>query len=314
MAVPDYQSLMRPLLDFSSDGHEKRIKDAIDGIATKLHLTDEDRVELLPSGKKTVLSDRVQWAATYLAKAGAIQRTKRAHFQITDLGRQLLKDHPDGISVPVLKQFPEFLDFLTGGSPGGSTNEQINIPVGSSEITSSVATPDEAIQQAEKQITDALKGQLLDRISELSPAFFESLVIDLIVAMGYGGSRASVVQRLGKSGDAGIDGVVNEDPLGLDVVYVQAKRYAAANSIGRDVIQQFAGALDGKRATKGIFLTTSSFTKGAAEYVNTIPKRIILIDGSELTRLMVQYGVGVRTEQTVEIKRIDLDYFDEGDE
>jgi restriction system protein len=254
---------MRPLLEYCADGLEKRVKDAIVGIANELHLTDEERLELLPSGKKTVLSDRVHWAATYLAKARAIERTKRAHFRITDRGRQLLKEHTEGINVTTLKQFPEFLDFIAGGSTSGAPGEQVNIASSSSEIVNSAVTPEEAIQHAQKQITDALKGLLLERILDLSPAFFESLVIDLIVAMGYGGSRANVVQRLGKSGDEGIDGVVNEDPLGLDVVYIQAKRYAAENTIGRDRIQQFAGALDGRRATKGIFLTTSSFSKGA---------------------------------------------------
>jgi restriction system protein len=182
------------------------------------------------------------------------------------------------------------------------------------EINESAVTPEEAVQQAEAQIFENLKSQLLVRIWELSPSFFERLVVDLVVAMGYGGSRDSVVQRLGKSGDEGIDGVVNEDPLGLDVVYIQAKRYAADNTIGRERIQQFAGALVGQGASKGVFVTTSSFSKGAIEYAIKVPQRIILIDGKELARLMVQYGVGVRIERTVEIKRIDLDYFGEGDE
>ena len=250
MAVPDYQSLMLPLLQYCSDGSEKRIKDAVDSISDNLHLSEEDRSELLPSGKQTVISNRLHWAATYLIKANALERTKRAHFRITDRGKHLLKEYPGSINVATLRKFPEFLAFLTGGTSEDTASEQVNAPIASSEVANSATTPEEAIQQAEKQITDALTGLLLDRIWELSPAFFESLVVDLIVAMGYGGSRASVVQRLGKSGDAGIDGVVNEDPLGLDVVYIQAKRYAANNTIGRESIQQFAGALDGKRATK----------------------------------------------------------------
>ena len=182
------------------------------------------------------------------------------------------------------------------------------------ELPESAVTPEEAIAQAENQIFENLKSQILVRTLEKSPSFFESLVVDLIVKMGYGGSRESVVQRLGKSGDEGIDGVVNEDALGLDVVYIQAKRYAADNTIGRERIQQFAGALVGQGASKGVFVTTSSFSKGAVEYAIKVPQRIILIDGKKLDQLMVQYGVGVRVERTVEIKRIDLDYFDEGDE
>ena len=182
------------------------------------------------------------------------------------------------------------------------------------ELPESAVTPEEAIQQAEAQIFENLKSQLLVRIWELSPSFFESLVVDLIIKMGYGGSRESVVQRLGKRGGEGIDGVVNEDALGLDVVYIQAKRYAADNTIGRERIQQFAGALVGQGASKGVFVTTSSFSKGAVDYAIKVPQRIILIDGKKLAQLMVQYGVGVRIERTVEIKRIDLDYFDESDE
>jgi restriction system protein len=178
----------------------------------------------------------------------------------------------------------------------------------------SSATPEEMLQTAEAAIAEKLSTQLLERIQELSPAFFERLVVDLIVAMGYGGSRDGVVKRLGKSGDEGIDGVVNEDPLGLDVLYVQAKRYAPDNTVGRERIQQFAGALVGQGASKGVFVTTSSFTSGAVQYAQRVPQRIILIDGSELTRLMMQYGVGVRTDRTVELKRIDLDYFEEAED
>lgn len=189
-------------------------------------------------------------------------------------------------------------------------------PVPNSTPVSAIgsATPEEAIQGAEEEITGNLQSQLLDRIFELSPSFFEQLVVDLIVAMGYGGSRGTVAQRLGKSGDEGIDGIVNEDPLGLDVVYLQAKRYAKDNTIGRPIIQQFAGALVGQGAAKGVFITTSSFSSGAIEFAEQVPQKIILIDGEKLAKLMIQYGVGVRIERTVEIKRIDLDYFEESEE
>jgi restriction system protein len=313
MTIPDYQSLMRPLLAFASDGSEKNINDAIKGIADQLKLTDEERHQLLPSGKQAIFANRVHWARTYLDKAGAIKRTRRSHFEITDRGKKLLTENTARIDVKVLKQFPEFIAFQTPKAID-ETGGAISPAPPAIEIPDSAVTPEEAIQQAEAQIFDNLKSQLLVRIWELSPSFFESLVVDLIIKMGYGGSRESVVQRLGKSGDEGIDGVVNEDALGLDVVYIQAKRYVADNTIGRERIQQFAGALVGQGASKGVFVTTSSFSKGAVEYAIKVPQRIILIDGKRLAQLMVQYGVGVRVERTVEIKRIDLDYFDEGDE
>ena len=314
-SIPDYQSLMRPLLAFGLDGSEKNINDAIKSIADQLKLTEEERNQLLPSGKQPIFSNRLHWARTYLDKAGAIKRTRRSHFEITDRGKQLLADNPTRVDAKVLKQFPEFIAFQ---SPKAIDETGIGVAPSSAtaatELPESAVTPEEAVQQAEAQIFENLKSQLLIRISELSPSFFERLVVDLVVAMGYGGSRASVIQRLGKSGDEGIDGIVNEDPLGLDVVYIQAKRYAADNTIGRERIQQFAGALVGQGASKGAFVTTSSFSKGAIEYAIKVPQRIILIDGKELARLMVQYGVGVRIERTVELKRIDLDYFDEGEE
>jgi restriction system protein len=313
MPIPDYQSLMRPLLAFGSDGSEKNINDAINGIANQLGLTKDERHQLLPSGKQAIFANRVHWARTYLDKAGAIKRTRRSHFVITDRGKQLLTDNPIRIDVQVLKKFPEFVAFQSPKISGETENDD-SLPPAANDIQESAVTPEEAIQQAEGQIFATLRSQLLIRIGELSPSFFERLVVDLVVAMGYGGTRASVIQKLGKSGDEGIDGVVNEDPLGLDVVYIQAKRYAADNTIGRDRIQQFAGALVGQGASKGVFVTTSSFSKGAIEYAIRVPQRIILIDGEELTRLMVQYGVGVRIERTVEIKRIDLDYFDEGED
>lgn len=312
MSIPDYQSLMRPLLAFAADGSEKNINNAIKGIADQLKLSDDERNQLLPSGKQAIFANRVHWARTYLDKAGAIKRTRRSHFEITDRGKQLLADNPTRIDVQVLKKFPEFVAFQTPKTID-QTAAGTAAPL-ATELPESAVTPEEAMQQAEAQIFENLKSQLLIRIWELSPSFFESLVVDLIVKMGYGGSRDNVVQRLGKSGDEGIDGVVNEDPLGLDVVYIQAKRYAADKTIGRERIQQFAGALVGQGASKGVFVTTSSFSKGAVEYAIKVPQRIILIDGDELARLMVQYGVGVRVERTVDIKRIDLDYFDDGEE
>ena len=221
---------------------------------------------------------------------------------VTDRGRELLKQNPDRVDARTLRQFPEFLAFQTPRvvrDPQAESSDQVK---------------EQELQSAEDTISASLRTQLLECVLELSPALFERLGVDLIVAMGYGGSRNAVVQKLGKSGDEGIDGIVNEDPLGLDVVYVQAKRYALDNTIGRERIQQFAGALVGQGASKGVFVTTSSFSRIAAEYAFRIPQRIILVDGKELTRLMMQYGVGVRTERTIELKRIDLDYFEEIDD
>jgi restriction system protein len=312
MAVPDYQTLMRPLLSFAQDGAEKSIGDAIKTLSNEFKLTEEERLQLLPSGKQTLLANRVHWARTYLDKAGAIKKTRRSHFVITSRGQELLQKYPKRIDISVLNQFPEFVAFRTkhadgdGGKPKNGTTTPLQ-PIDS-------ATPEEAIQAAEEEITQHLQSQLLERIAELSAEFFEQLVVDLIVAMGYGGSRGAVAQRLGKSGDEGIDGVVNEDPLGLDVVYLQAKRYAANNTVGRPMIQQFAGALVGQSASKGVFITTSSFSSGAIEFADQVPQKIVLIDGEKLANLMIQYGVGVRVERIVNIKRIDLDYFEEGDE
>lgn len=310
MSIPDYQTLMRPLLAFGQDGKEKNIGEAIKALGEEFHLTDEEFTQLLPSGKQTLFSNRVHWARTYLDKAMAIKRTRRSHFIITDRGRQLLTTNAKRIDVSVLNQFPEFVEFRT------KKNDEATHPASTKDIsTPSIgsATPEEAIQAAEEEISENLQGQLIERIFELSPAFFEQLVVDLIVAMGYGGSRGAVAQRLGKSGDEGIDGIVNEDPLGLDVVYLQAKRYAKDNTIGRPMIQQFAGALVGQGASKGVFITTSSFSSGAIEFAEHVPQRIILIDGPKLAKLMLQYSVGVRTERIVEIKRIDLDYFEESE-
>lgn len=310
MAVPDYQTFMRPLLLLAADGMEHGINNAIGELAEQFHLSDEDRSQLLPSGLGTVLANRVSWAKTYLMKAGALEKTRRAHFRITDRGKDLLREHPDGINSQILRKFPEFIAFQqpldersgdrkTAAADGSQSNE------------APPETPEEAIERAENEITRVLQENLLSRIHELSPAFFERLVVDLIVAMGYGGSREYVAQAIGKSGDQGIDGIVNEDVLGLDRVYIQAKRYAADNVIGREQIQQFAGALVGHAASKGVFFTTSTFSRTATEYAQKVPQRIILIDGKMLTKLMVQYNVGVRRERSVELKRVDFDYFED---
>jgi restriction system protein len=308
MAIPDYQTLMRPLLAYAQDGGEKYIRAAFDVLAAEFLLTPEERQQMLPSGKQVIFENRVHWARTYLDKAGAIERTRRSHFQITERGRQLLRNHPTRVGVAELRQFPEFQKFQT---PKDGEGPRVSEAPEASTITdiTAQATPEEAVQTAENQLVESLRGDLLERITEMPPAFFEQLVVDLIVAMGYGGSRSNVAKRIGRSGDEGIDGIVNQDALGLDVVYIQAKRYAPGNTIGREQIQQFTGALVGQGATRGVFFTTSSFTRPATEFAERVPQRIILVDGDRLTQLMTQYGVGVRVDRTVEIRRIDLDYF-----
>ena len=306
MAIPDYQSLMRPLLAYAQDGGEKYIRAAFDVIAMQFDLSPEERQQMLPSGKQIIFENRVHWARTYLDKAGAIVRTRRSHFQITERGLRLLKDFPHRIGVTELRQFPEFQKFQ---APKEDQGDLLNLATSSTPDVVEQSTPEEAIQAAEIQIVESLRSDLLERIGEMAPAFFEQLVVDLIVAMGYGGSRSNVAKRIGRSGDEGIDGIVNEDALGLDVVYIQAKRYARGNTIGREQIQQFTGALVGQGAMRGVFFTTSTFTRPAVEYAERVPQRIILIDGDKLTQLMIQYGVGVRVERTIEIRRVDLDYF-----
>jgi restriction system protein len=311
MSIPDYQSFFRPLLAYCEDGAEHTVGGAMEALSIKFALSDEDRRAVIPSGGQTIVRNRVQWAGTYLQKAGALERTRRGHFRVTERGRSLLRQYPERIDIRALRQFPEFVAFVTprpkeesGTGEAGTPAESIQAPVPNE-------TPDEIIERARASIDAKLESDLLERIAENSPAFFERLVVDLIVAMGYGGSRERVVRMVGRSGDEGIDGIVNEDALGLDVVYIQAKRYAADQTIGREKIQQFAGALVGQGATKGVFVATCGYSRGARDYAQKVPQRIILIDGPELARLLLRYNVGVRTEREFAIKRIDLDYFEE---
>jgi len=310
MPIPDYQTLMRPLLAYGADGTEKSVREAAGALANQFNLTPDELEERVTNGKEALFRNRIRWAQTYLKKAGAMVRTRTAHFQITQRGISLLKQHPDRIDVTVLKQFPEFVAFQTRKT-GDDT--KAGVTTTSSPESAPAATPDEIITDAVAEIQSRLETDLIDRIAEQSPKFFEAMVVDLIVAMGYGGSRENIVQRIGRSGDHGIDGIVNEDALGLDVVYIQAKRYDRNNAVQREQVQSFAGALEGKRATKGIFVTTCSFTSGAKKYAESVHKRIILIDGQELVRLLIRYGVGVRVERDIQIKRVDLDYFDRDD-
>lgn len=307
MAVPDYQSLMLPLLRFAGEKKEETSTvEAVEALAKKLNLTDEDLKEMLPSGIQFTFVNRVGWATTYMKKAGLLEATRRGYYQVTSRGQELLKKQPKFINVKLLKQYPEFLEFQQ--LKGTRTGDKISAP---KEITdTSTATPSEALETAYENLRDELVAELLGRLKKSSPSYFERVVVELLVKMGYGGSRADAGKAIGKSGDGGIDGIIKEDKLGLDVVYIQAKRWDN-NPVGRPAVMQFAGALQGQRANKGIFLTTSRFTDDARSYVSQIGSKIVLIDGEQLTNLMIEHDVGVSTVSLYPVKKIDTDYFDE---
>ncbi|ORJ59860.1 restriction endonuclease [Geothermobacter hydrogeniphilus] len=304
MTIPDYQALMLPLLVLASDGKVHAIRDAREQIAANLELTNEEREELLPSGRQPVFDNRIAWAKTYLLQAGLLNAPRRAHFQITDRGRQVLAENPTGIDTKLLDRFPEFVKFRTAGKKADEDKSRV---VGED---SESATPEEMLESAHQQIRSDLAADLLNRIKAAPPSFFERLVVELLVKMGYGGSRKEAGKALGRSGDEGIDGIINEDRLGLDIIYLQAKRWEG--TVGRPEIQKFVGALHGKRARKGVFITTGSYSSEARDYVRNIDPKVVLIDGVELAELMIDFGLGVTTTAIYEIKRVDSDYF--GDE
>jgi restriction system protein len=302
MAIPDYQKIMLPLLKYSSDGIEHSFRDAVEKVANFFGVTDIERSELLPSGKYPIFDNRVGWAKTYLTKACLLEVPKRGYFNISERGVNLLKKSPSEITSKSLEQFEEFKEFASQ-----KKSHQTNI---SSEIiiSNDNSTPEDVLAKAYIELKESIELEVLEQIKSVSPMFFEQLVIDLLVSMGYGGNRQDAARAVGKSGDGGIDGIINEDRLGLDVIYIQAKRWD--NVVGRPEIQKFAGALEGQRARKGIFITTSSFTKEAIDFANNIQKKIILIDGKRLSKLMVENNVGVSVVGTYAIKKIDLDYFE----
>lgn len=301
MPIPDYQAMMLPLLNFSRDGKEHSAREASDALAELYSLSEDERKELLPSGQQAVFTNRVAWARTYLKQAGLIEATRRGFFRISGRGLEVLKKKPASIDVKFLEQFPEFLEFR-------NRRKDKDEVVESAEV--SQQTPEESLESAYQKLRYDLGQELLNQVRQCSPSFFEKLVIDLLVKMGYGGTRKDAGSAVGKSGDGGIDGIIKEDRLGLDIIYVQAKRWEG--TVGRPEIQKFAGALQGQRARKGIFLTTSGFTADAIDYVSRIDSKIVLIDGDTLSQLMIDHGVGVATSATYEVKRVDSDYFTEG--
>lgn len=306
MAIPDYQTLMLPVLKLASDGNEHRFSVAVETLADEFQLTSEERTELLPSGTQALFTNRVGWARSYLKQAGLVDSPRRGFFLITQRGRDLLGTNPERIDISVLQQYPEFVAFR---SRKKSTDRSKRSSQEEATDDGTSQTPEDALASAYTILHDALDDEILSAVKEASPSFFERLVVDLLVKMGYGGNRQDAGRALGKSGDGGIDGIINEDRLGLDVIYIQAKRWEGA--VGRPEIQKFAGALQGQRARKGVFITSSTFSKEAVDYVTRIESKIILIDGSRLARLLVENDVGVSTVGHYAIKKLDSDYFEE---
>jgi restriction system protein len=319
VAIPDFQTFMRPVLAFHADGHEHRADQVREAVAAEFRLTDEDRRVMMSSGRVPLHHNRIAWAVTYLAQARSLERTRRGYTTITQRGRELLQSCPDGLSKQDLERFPEFVEFLNRSrnrpSQRGATNPPAAVvsglePNGGAGVDPRMpveSTPEEVIDAAYREHRSVLVGEMLDRIKKQSPEFFEALVLDVLTAMGYGGSRADAAERLGRTGDGGIDGIVREDALGLDVIYVQAKRWDG--SVGRPVIQGFVGALHGAHAEKGVLITTSSFTTEALRYADSVAARVILLDGEQLAGLMIDYDVGVTETTRIQLKRIDSDYF-----
>jgi restriction system protein len=308
MAVPDYQSLMLPLLKYAgSRDQEVSTGEAVEALAVELGLSEEDRKEMLPSGVQPTFDNRVGWAATYMKKAGLLTPTRRGYYCITERGQALLRTRPSRIDVRLLRQYPEFLEFqnLKGARRPTQANDDAIVE------ESEDATPSEVLEQGYQSLRNQLADELLEKLKTVSPAFFERVVVELLVRMGYGGSRSDAGRAIGKTGDGGIDGIIKEDKLGLDVVYIQAKRWGE-NPVGRPDVMQFAGALQGQRATKGIFLTTSRFTDDAQRYVAQIGSKIVLIDGKQLADLMIDHDVGVSTVSLYPVKKVDSDFFNEG--
>ena len=302
MAIPDYQTCMLPLLSFAGDDAEHQLKEAVQYFAQKFNLTNDEVNEFLPSGQQPVLINRIGWARTYLKKAGLLATPRRGYFQITARGHGVLKEKPQGINVKYLERFPEFLEFRTTKREADGTVDVVVSP----DIAPG-QTPHEALENAYERLRAELANEISQLLSTSDPSQFEIIVVELLVRMGYGGSRKDAGKAIGKSGDEGIDGIIKEDHLGLDNVYIQAKRWEA--TVGRPEIQKFAGALQGQRARKGIFITTSEFSREAQEYVSRIESKIVLIDGKMLARLMIDFGVGVTSIASYEIKKIDSDYF-----
>lgn len=301
MPIPDFQALMRPLLQLASDGKEHSVKESVSRLASEFSLSELERKMLLPSGVQPIFTNRVAWTKAHLKMASLLDSSRRGYFQITELGKKILDENPDRIDLKVLRAIPGYLDARNGKKPDDSKPPLID--------AEESRTPEEQMEFAFAALRGNLGREILEKLLKSSPSFFENTVVELVVAMGYGGTRKDAGQAIGQSGDEGIDGIIKEDRLGLDTIYLQAKRWS--QTVGRPEIQKFAGALQGFRAKKGIFITTSDFSREAVDYASRIDSKIVLIDGEFLWNLMIDFGIGVTKTATYEIKRIDHDYFDE---
>lgn len=299
MAIPSYEDMMLPLLNFASDKKEHSIYEAIEYIKNYYEISEEESAVLLKSGKQSVVSNRVGWARTYLKKAGLLDSQQRARFNITDLGLSVLREKPPKITDKYLMQFKSFQEFQ---------KRDVTRKTEHLETETEVKTPLETLEDSYTTLRSNLADELLSNIAKCSPKFFENLVVDLLVGMGYGGSIIDAGQTIGKSGDGGIDGIIKEDKLGLDVIYIQAKRWEGP--VGAKEIRNFVGALAGQKANKGVFITTSCFTKDAINFVQQIQQKVILIDGQQLAQLMIDYDIGVSLEKAYHVKRVDHDFFE----
>ncbi len=304
MMIPDFQTIMLPLLQILEDKQEHTLQELINKISDKFELSEEERKEYLSSGNQAIINNRVSWAKTYLKKAGLLDSPKRATFVITDKGLEVLSKRPERIDVSFLKTLPKFKEWREDFSPREKEEHSRD-----ENTLFSEKTPQELLDYSHQKLTNELSIELLDNVKNSSPEFFENLVIDLLVKMGYGGSKREAGKAVGKSGDGGIDGIINEDKLGLDKIYIQAKKWEG--SIPIKEIRDFAGALLGQKAKKGIFITTSNFPNSAYDFVHNIEHNIILIDGKKLTELMIEHNVGLSVQSVYEVKKIDADYFEE---
>lgn len=308
MKIPDFQSIMLPLLNFYSDNLEHTTSETIEYLAKEFNLTEEDLAELLPSGTQRIFPNRVYWAIAHLKMANLIENTQRAHYKITSNGLELLSANPEKVNLKLLKTIPEYVEHTKSikkerYSKIDDSDESI------SDTDDNELTPEENLEYSYQKIQKSLAQELLQKIKKISPSFFERLVVELLVKMGYGGSLKDAGKSIGKSGDEGIDGIIKEDRLGLDVIYVQAKRWEGV--VGRPELQKFVGALAGQGAKKGIFITTSYFSKEALDYTPKNETKIVLIDGEQLARYMIDFDLGVSTMSTYLVKKIDSDYFEE---
>lgn len=305
MPVPDYETMMLAVLR-SFAGGATRVSDCIPSLIKEFNISEDEAAELQPSGRKTILADRAHWARTYMSKAGLLSSPKRNVHHVTERGRALLAENPMRIDNSVLARFDGFSDWRTATTE--SKSDQLRGRAESLEFTKS-ATPDEVLDRAFLELQASVEAELSDRLRGMDPIRFERLILDLLKAMGYGAGSFGSHEMTRATGDGGIDGIIHEDALGLDAVYIQAKRYQADSKVGRPAIQQFIGSLTGEGATKGVFVTTSSFSTEAREYLRKVQHRVVLIDGAQLARLMIQHGVGVRDRLTYVIRSVDEDYF-----